>query len=202
MGKYIIVEDEAKALAQMYVLLKKTNHDKEFLLVKCDYNHNCAEDEVDNYHKKEIQEFIKEEINRNSKLGFDNSIIQKDMEHIIVIKTKEELLQINSRDNVAKEDILILDITLFEREEGQNDDSFANYASVRYADALVEQKKISAERVRFYTKFSITTDSVTFNKDTKGKWYVPVLRPRNISLPGSEEENKIFVRRLLRGEGV
>lgn len=199
MAKYIIIENDARVLAQLYVFFKKRKPELEFKLVKCNYNHNCDEKEAEKYEKEQLIKFIVEELHRQ-KLDAAEGAEEKLEKKIKVITTMEKLLAMDTISDIEVDDILIMDITLFDSQDEQDRNSFADYASVRYADQLIEQKEMSAKNVRFYTKSTIKSDPRVFSQQTNGKWYVPVLRPNNFNMPGGEEERDIFAKKILMEE--
>lgn len=189
MGKYIIFENDKEALAILYGLLKREKADKEFLLVKCDYNHNVPEEMAEEKEEKELQEYLNKEISKYD-LG--------PLPRTEIMMTGEILLDSVSRGDISYEedDILVMDITLYDKLEAGKD-SFDDYVSVKMADKLVKEGKILKENVRFYTRASSESDPSAFLEQTGGRWRVPVLRPSNFDSPGNEEEVKEFIDELI-----
>ena len=189
MGKYIIFEDNKKALAGLYGLLKREKTDKEFLLVKCDYNHNIPEEEAEEKEKEELQEYLQNEISKYE-LG-----ALPDMK---IMLTGENLLSTVLKESIPykEDDILIMDITLYDAVD-EAKDSFEEYVSVKLADKLVKSGKIMKKNVRFFTRASSRSDPSVFLEQTGGCWRVPVLRPHNFDSPGNEDEVKEFIDELI-----
>ena len=197
--KYIIIENDARVLAQLYVFFKKRKPQSEFELIKCNYNHSCEEEDVEKYEEEQLKKYIAEESRRQSLNATEGEEEEHDKK-IKVMKTREKFLTMDMASGIDKEDILIMDVTLFDSQDEQDRNSFADYASVRYADQLIAQRGIPAQNVRFYTKSTIKSDPRVFSQQTNGKWYVPVLRPNNFNMPGGEEERDIFAKKILMEE--
>lgn len=190
MGKYIILEDNAEALAHLYAILKAKDTNKEFLLVKCNYNQNYSYAESDEKETEKLKQYISTE---NIRYKFNGNPV------IRIMKSAEELLASTSENDLyMADDLLIMDITLFENTDEIDEKNFSEYASVQLAEKLVEQEQLIPSNVRFYTKATSRSDPSAFTKQTNGRWYVPALRPTNFYASGAEEEVKIFISRILR----
>lgn len=187
MGKYIIFEDRKEALAAMYGLLQKEKPDKDFLLVKCNYNHNIPIEEAEKKEKEDLKNLIQKEKVKRQLSGAPE---------ILIMMTEEELIARAYEGKYEKEDIAIMDIALFDQAE-DGKDSFEEYASVRLGRILVGDLNLKQSNVRFYTRSMSESDPCAFLEQTDGCWRVPVLRPHDFASPGNESEVEIFTKELL-----
>lgn len=190
--KYIILEDDAETLAHLYCLLKEWQPDKKFVLIKCNVNSNYSKEEAEELEKSKVRRYIEEKARTDSK---------EEMPQVEIMKTPEDLLN-SVVDNVhlfQKDDILIMDITLFEKTDGRKDNDFTEYASVRLAKKLtIDMAKLPAASVRFYTRAKSKSDIKAFCEQTGGVWYVPALRPQDFYADGAGMERSVFIKKILR----
>lgn len=189
MGKYIILEDYGTILASMYSLLKREKPDMDYLLVKCNYNHNIPLEEVEKKEQENLMKYLQRECSKYH-------IKEPPREKTAVMMTQEDLLHSVSEGRYGIDDVFIMDITLFEEEDIPKD-SFSDYASVKLAKKLVSDLRVNENNIRFYTRAVSESDPSAFLEQTGGCWRVPVLRPRNFDSPGNEEEVKEFINNVI-----
>lgn len=187
MERIIIFEDIMEALISMFFLLKSRRTDTKYILVKCDYNHNCQNTDADSTKEK-----IKHELNKAARKRAV-TLNDENIEYGYAA-TPEDLECIS---DFTSNDIFLLDVSLFDGMDGKGNKEFNEYSSVRFAKELETEYDIPSNRIRFYTRDTSTTDIHDFTRLTDGKWKVPVLRPANLDGIGNEEAAEMFISKLL-----
>lgn len=187
MERIIIFEDIMEALISMYFLLKEKKPDAKYILVKCDYNHNCQDTDANS-----VKEKIKHELNKAARKK-EVTIEVENIEYGYAGSSEdlESILDFTSND------IFLLDVSLFDGVDGKGNKEFNEYSSVQFANKLESEYNIPSTRIRFYTRDTSTTDIHDFTRLTDGNWKVPALRPANLGGIGNEEAAEMFVSKLL-----
>lgn len=187
MKRIIICEDIKSTLIELYLLLKNKYPDTEYILVKCDYNHNKV------INLEEMKNELKKEL-KNALIREKREIEDKDIPKIIVVPSPEMLIDYTYKNS----DIFLLDVSLFDGIDRKCSKEYNEYSSVKFAEELVSQFDIPRDRIRFYTRDTSSTESKDFTRQTNGRWRKPEIRPANLKSIGGKEGAKIFLKKLLR----
>ncbi len=187
MKRIIICEDISSTLIRLYLLLKRKYPDIEYILIKCDYNHN----------KSAVQEEMEEELKKeleNALMREKEEISDEELPKIRVVPSPEDLIKYTYKKN----DVFLLDVSLFDGIDRKCSKEYDEYSSVKFAEELVSQFDIPKDRIRFYTRDTSSTESKDFTRQTNGKWRRPEIRPTNLETIGGKKGVEMFLKKLLK----
>lgn len=191
MGRFFIFEDIQSSLISLYILLRKKYPEKEFVLVRCDYNHNC---DIKN---QEVLEKEREKFESEVKSAI--KALREVDEVLPVCRIAHTPDMLRGKMEIKQDDVFLLDVSLFDNIDAQSDRDFSEYESVKLADRITTVDNVPNTNIRFYTRSSSNTECSDFTRSTEGKWIVPAVRPANFEIKGGGDENDLFLEKLLDG---